>query len=85
MLEIVASEWHISPLEILNEWTDEFFWLMLQKLSYRLKRQNEAYKTDSESGDGGSNPRDYGHKRVPQAEMFRQLDIEVLKNGDRVR
>ncbi len=47
------SEWHVAPDYIINNWTDELFDLMVEKLVERKQREP---KTDG-SGDQSSKDR----------------------------
>lgn len=38
------SEWHITPDYIVNNWTDELFALMIEKLGDRKKMESDAIK-----------------------------------------
>lgn len=41
------AEWHITPDYIVNNWTDELFQLMLEKLVDRKQRESKAMRGDS--------------------------------------
>lgn len=63
-------EWHITPDYISNNWTDELFTLMCEKLAERKKREFEAMQ------EGKS-----GTKTVEDKELFAQMGVRV-KHGD---
>ncbi len=66
------SEWHITPDYIINNWTDELFNLMVEKLVERKGREVDAIKSRSS-----------GETRVPDKALFQKASnmIEV-KRGD---
>ncbi len=66
------SEWHVTPDYILNNWTEELFNLMVEKLVERKERETEAIKSRS-SGD----------TKVSDKALFQKANnlIEV-KSGD---
>jgi len=39
------SEWHIDPVYINNNWTDELLEMMILKLSERKQREADAWKS----------------------------------------
>ena len=64
------AEWHITPDYIVNNWTDELFNLMCEKLSERKKLEcgtRPKVKKDVEL--------------VSDTELFRQMGIKV-KHGN---
>ena len=71
------AEWHITPDYITNNWTDELFELMCDKLSKRKKREVETIK-------GRSSTLSSGVERVSDTELFAKAGhlIKVVKDGD---
>ena len=65
------SEWHVTPDYIINNWTDELFNLMIEKLSERKHRELVAIS----SGDSG------GYKVSDKTLFARARNmIKVVKN-----
>lgn len=68
------TEWHVTPDYIVNNWTDELFDLMTEKLKER--RDRETSRMRGIYGDAG------GHK-VPESVLFARAGnlIRVIKKG----
>jgi len=68
------SEWHITPDYIVNNWTDELFDLMLEKLAERKQREVKATRP-------ASSPSSVGGGKVSDSILFAQAKnlIKVVK------
>ena len=68
------TEWHVEPVYLVNNWTDELLTLMSQKLSERKQREIEIIR-------GRGQP----HNVVSDKQLFSKagnLIKVVKKNGD---
>jgi len=63
-------EWHITPDYISNNWTDELFTLMCEKLTERKKRELDAMQSKKP-----------GDKVVSDKELLAKMGIKV-KHGN---
>ena len=73
------SEWHVTPDYIVNNWTDEFFDLMVEKLVERKRRESDAIK-------GTSSPDNLrGKETISDTALFSRMgnNVKVVKkHGD---
>ncbi|GAG91868.1 unnamed protein product [marine sediment metagenome] len=74
-MEFLMSEWHVTPDYIVNNWTDELFDLMVEKLVERRERTSDtASKTQS--------PQDHSVSPETLAAMSRGMIKVEKKHGD---
>jgi hypothetical protein len=52
VLEFAMSQWGVSPVEIVNTWSDELLYLMSDKLFERMKREQDVAKGHSRPATG---------------------------------
>lgn len=45
MYEVLLSEWHISPREIEEHWTDREFLMYLDRMRERLEKQHKQQES----------------------------------------
>lgn len=64
-------EWHIPPENIIENWTDEKFALMLEKLMERKEREKALMR--------GEEPPTH---KISDSQFFAKAGIEVKKNVD---
>ncbi len=69
------AEWHLDPVYIADNWTDEMLGLMVDKLAERKKRMAEALAPDGHVSSGG--------QKVSDSALFQQMSrqIKVIKKG----
>lgn len=82
-LEIAAEEWGVSPVRIMEEWTEEFFWLLMIKRIQRLRRIQEEREEGSDlpSLSGKSNGDRKKVKKVSDKEFFEVSGIKPQYRG----
>lgn len=72
------AEWHLDPVYIAGNWTDEMLALMIEKLAERKQRVNDAIagRSHSQMASGGT--------MVSDKELIRLSGnkIKVVKNAD---
>lgn len=68
----MLAEWHLDPLYIVDNWTDEMLELMVNALAKRHKMLSDAYS--------GKHP-EPEIRRVADSALFRQMGnkIKVIK------
>jgi len=72
------TEWHITPDYIVNNWTDELFYLMCEKLTERKKRELETVQGKTLPNRPPVKP---GTKVVSDDELLAKMNIKVKKHG----
>lgn len=60
-------EWGISPIDIVDTWTEEMMDLMIDKMIERKRRESKAWESTSSSAPKQD------HKFVPIEEFARKL------------
>lgn len=66
-------EWHITPDYISNNWTDELFTLMCEKLTERKKRELDAMRDKSQMKSRT--------EVVSDKELFRRIGMKVKRGN----
>lgn len=70
------TEWHLPPDYIVNNWTDELFDLMVEKLVERKQREHDAIEDRHKGNIPLVKP---GTRVVSDEALLRKMRIKVVK------
>ena len=62
-------EWRLAPDYIVNNWTDELFALMVNKLTERKKRETDAVQSGNTDA-----------QKVSDKELFGRMGVKIQKD-----